>query len=247
MSKPRFDDLPQHVAIIMDGNGRWACDHGLPRLEGHRRGADVVREITTFARELGIGFLTLYSFSRQNWRRPALEVAGLMALLEDFCGHERQTLMQHEIRLTTIGDISRLPHSTRTALTRLMQQTASNQQMTLCLAIDYGGREEILAAVNKLAADVAHGLRGSAAIDEGTFSEALQTHALPDPDLLIRTSGEQRISNFLLWQLAYAELHFSEARWPEFTRQHFTQALHDYARRERRFGGTGLHAAAQGV
>lgn len=230
---------PTHVAIIMDGNGRWAADRGMPRLEGHRKGADVVRDITTFARELGIGYLTLYSFSRQNWRRPPAEVAGLMHLLEDFCSRERDTLMRNDIRLTTIGESERLPASTRKALDTLIEETADNRSMTLCLAVDYGGREELVIAMRRLAADVKAKRVSVDSIDESSLESRLSTALMPDPDLLIRTSGELRISNFLLWQLAYAELHFCASRWPEFSRQDFRAALVDFASRERRFGATG--------
>ncbi len=247
MELPDTSRRPRHVAIIMDGNGRWASDHGMPRLEGHRKGADVVRDITTFARELGVGYLTLYSFSRQNWRRPAEEVAGLMALLEEYCVRERATLMDNDIRLITIGDLSRIPHSTRRALGALRELTASNKSMTLCLAVDYGGREEIVGAVKSLVAHLHDKQLDAAEIDEASIQQHLQTAALPDPDLLIRTSGEQRISNFLLWQLAYAELHFTDARWPEFSRRHFAQALTDFAQRERRFGGTGAECHVEGL
>lgn len=235
--------VPQHVAVIMDGNGRWAQDQGLVRLEGHRRGAKVVRDITTYARELGVPYLTLYSFSKQNWRRPPLEVAGLMALLENYCRDERATLMENRIRLTTIGDIKRLPSSTRNALATLCEETRHNTSMTLCLAIDYGGREEIVSAVRRLANDWQAGEISADSIDEAAIEARLDTAQMPDPDLLIRTSGECRVSNFLLWQLAYAELHFTKVRWPDFTRAHFFAALQDYQSRQRRFG----HTEAQGL
>ena len=235
---PDKSQRPQHVAIIMDGNGRWATDRQQPRLEGHRKGADVVRDLTTFARELGIGHLTLYSFSRQNWRRPPTEVAGLMLLLEDYCASEHETLMKHQIRLKTIGELSRLPASTRRALQKAVDATAGNRMMTLTLAVDYGGREELVGAVKRLALDLRSKRLHAENIDESAISSRLDTAFMPDPDLLIRTSGELRISNFLLWQLAYAELHFTDVCWPDFTRAHFTHALWDFARRERRFGAT---------
>lgn len=238
MHVPEPAQRPRHVAVIMDGNGRWAADHNLPRLEGHRRGADVVRDITTFARELQIPYLTLYSFSRQNWRRPADEVAGLMALLEDYCARELATLMKNQIRLVTIGDTTRIPASTRQALTNLAAATANNRMMTLCLAVDYGGREEIVSAARRLVQDVQERRLNLEDIDEDTVSRRLDTAAMPDPDLLIRTSGERRVSNFLLWQLAYSEMHFTAARWPEFGRKHFVTALQDFATRQRRYGGT---------
>ena len=228
----------------MDGNGRWAQELGLPRLEGHRRGAQVVRDITTFARELGISYLTLFSFSRQNWRRPADEVGGLMGLLEDYCRRERETLMRHEIRLRTIGQVARLPVSTRRALTTLAEQTADNRRMTLCLAVDYGAREEMVAAARRVAESVQRGALAPESIDEAAVADHLDTSGMPDPDLLIRTSGERRISNFLLWQLAYAELYFTPTCWPDFGRRDFAAALCDFAARERRFGGTRLMTSA---
>lgn len=240
--KRRANHYPKHVAIIMDGNGRWAEERGQKRLEGHRQGAQVVRDITTCARELGISYLTLYSFSRQNWRRPPDEVAGLMELLEDYCQKEQDTLMHHEIRLTTIGDTRRLPSATQDALLGLAQATAHNRMMTLCLAVDYGGREEIVGAVRRLAHQVAGAQLSADAIDEAAISRHLDTACMPDPDLLIRTSGEKRVSNFLLWQLAYSELHFCPVRWPDFGRQHFIDALDDYSSRQRRFGQTHVMA-----
>jgi undecaprenyl diphosphate synthase len=234
---PELARRPRHVAVIMDGNGRWATDRGLPRLEGHRRGADVVRDITTYARELEIRYLTLYSFSVQNWRRPHEEVSGLMLLLEDYCKKERPTLMKNAIRLATIGSLERLPASTRNAVQALMRETENNRAMTLTLALDYGGREEIVRAVQKLAKDVQDRRLTADAIDEEEIQARLDTAALPDPDLVIRTSGEERVSNFLLWQIAYAELYFTSVRWPDFGRDDFAQALAEYARRDRRFGG----------
>jgi undecaprenyl diphosphate synthase len=231
----------------MDGNGRWAAENHLARLQGHRRGADVVRDITTFARELGIGYLTLYSFSRQNWRRPAEEVTGLMGLLEDYCAREVETLMQHDIRLVTIGDSSRIPHSTRQALQALTEQTQGNASMTLCLAVDYGGREEIVDAIKRMGHDLRAERLKLEDLDEATVDAYLQTAAMPDPDLLIRTSGEQRISNFLLWQLAYAEMHFCDAYWPQFERRHFARALIDFAQRDRRFGGPAPQICLEGL
>jgi undecaprenyl diphosphate synthase len=236
LTVPEKSARPRHVAIIMDGNGRWAVERGLARIEGHRRGADVVREITTFARELDISYLTLYSFSVQNWRRPPFEVAGLMQLLCDYCQTELPTLMKNDIRLAVIGDLSRLPPKTRTAVHHTMNQTGKNRSMTLTLALDYGGREEIVKAARRLAEDVASGRLAPSAVNEETLGERLDTADMPDPDLVIRTSGERRISNFLLWQMAYAELHFTEVRWPDFGRGDFATALRDYAGRERRFG-----------
>jgi undecaprenyl diphosphate synthase len=238
VSTPVREQRPKHVAIIMDGNGRWAQERGLERLEGHRKGADVVRDITTFARELQIPYLTLYSFSVQNWRRPPVEVAGLMELLEEYCQKERDTLMDNGISLATIGDLSKLPESTRSAVTNLIEETADNRAMTLTLAIDYGGREELVAAVRRLAHDVRQKRIAPDKIDETAIETRLDTALFPDPDLLIRTSGEMRLSNFLLWQVAYAELYFTDVRWPDFSRDDFTAALAEFAGRERRFGAT---------
>lgn len=239
--KPR---RPRHVAIIMDGNGRWAVERNLPRLAGHRRGADVVRNITTFARELGIAYLTLFSFSRQNWRRPPEEVAGLMKLLADYCRDERDTLMKNDVRLVTIGQLTRLPEEVRQALETLIEATAGNRSMTLTLAVDYGAREEIAEAVRRIAQDVRSKRLSPEQIDESLIEAHLDTALMPDPDLVIRTSGEMRVSNFLLWQLAYSELYFTELRWPDFSRQHFSDALWAFARRERRYGATSAQLAA---
>lgn len=236
-SVPDFKERPRHVAVIMDGNGRWAKEQGLNRIEGHRRGADVVREITTFARELELRCLTLFSFSAQNWRRPPHEVAGLMLLLEEYCEQELPTLIENDIRLNVIGTLERFPESTRNAVHSTMNRTATHRSMTLTLALDYGGREELLAATQRLARDVAAGRLDPADVDEEALSSRLDTAGLPDPDLIIRTSGEHRISNFLLFQLAYAELHFTEVRWPDFGRDEFARALWEFAARERRFGG----------
>jgi undecaprenyl diphosphate synthase len=235
---PEKKRRPKHVAVIMDGNGRWAESRGESRLVGHKRGADVVREITTYARELEIQYLTLYSFSAQNWRRPPLEVAGLMTLLHDYCQQELPTLMKNGIRLSVIGDLGRLPPRTRTAVLATMDATHRNRDMTLTLALDYGGREELVKAMRLIAADVKAGRVSPDTIDEEMVAAHLDTGDMPDPDLVIRTSGEKRVSNFLLWQLAYAELHFTDVRWPDFSRADFARALHEYAGRERRFGAT---------
>lgn len=234
---PDKASLPVHVAMIMDGNGRWAHEHGLPRIEGHRRGADVVRDITTFAREIGVQYLTLYSFSVQNWRRPPEEVAALMQLLEDYCQKELPTLMKNQIRLCTIGNLTRLPESTRQALQKTMQATAENDKMILTLAVDYGGREELLKAVRTIVEDVERGRMQLDDLDEASIAAALDTKRLPDPDFVIRTSGEQRVSNFLLWQIAYSELYFTEVFWPDFSRDDFSRALWAFKARQRRFGG----------
>ena len=234
---PDPDMLPHHVAVIMDGNGRWATDRGLPRLEGHRQGANVVRDITTFCCEIGIGYLTLYSFSVQNWQRPPDEVAGLMSLLEDFCRDEKETLMKNRVRLTTIGRLDRLPDLTREAVLRLCEETNGNDGMLLTLALDYGGREELVCAFQELAFEIERGELSANSVDASLLRERLTTSEIPDPDLVLRTSGELRVSNFLLWQIAYAEFVFLETYWPDLTRQDFAAAIEEYTTRQRRFGG----------
>jgi undecaprenyl diphosphate synthase len=231
--------LPQHVAIIMDGNGRWAQCQGLPRVEGHRRGAKSVRTVVRAAREIGLKALTLYAFSAQNWRRPNEEVGLLMQLLHDYLIEERSEIMENSIRLTAIGQVSRLPGFVRDPLDALIADSANNKGMTLCLALSYGGRESIVEAASALAQKVVSGALSAADISENMFSEALQTGHLPQLDLLIRTSGEQRLSNFMLWEASYAELCFTETLWPEFGREHLLACLEQYGNRERRFGLTG--------
>ena len=231
-------ETPRHVAIIMDGNGRWAQRRGLPRLEGHRRGADTVRDITTAAREIGLKYLTLYSFSVQNWQRPVDEVKGLMDLLEEYCIGERELLMKHDIRLNLIGRLSNLPESTRQAFEELREVTKDNSSMVLTLAIDYGGREELIEAAKAMAEAVAQGKLQPEDIDEARFSSQLGTSDIPDPDLMIRTSGEVRLSNFLLWQSAYTELLFTDVLWPDFDPLQFKDCMTDFSMRQRRFGAT---------
>jgi len=230
--------LPRHAAIIMDGNGRWAQEHGLPRVEGHRQGAKAVREVVRAGREIGLRALTLYAFSAQNWERPPEEVATLMQLLRDYVIEERDEIMENEIRLTAIGEIDRLPKFVREPLDALVGESASNSKMTLCLALSYGGRESIVSAVQALAASVASGALLPAGITEQRISASLQTAGLPQLDLLIRTSGEERLSNFLLWEAAYAELYFTETYWPAFGKPDLYEALDSFRRRERRFGRT---------
>jgi undecaprenyl diphosphate synthase len=222
----------------MDGNGRWAEQRGLPRLEGHRVGADSVRDITRASRELGIEALTLYAFSSQNWARPAAEVAGLMDLLRDFLVSERAEIMDNGIRLEAIGDVDRLPPHVTGPLVELRAASASNQGMVLTLALSYGGRESIARAMRAMADDVAAGRLQPNQVDVERVSGYLPTHRLPPLDLLIRTSGEQRVSNFLLWEIAYAELIFTETPWPEFRRQDLYRCLEQFGGRERRFGLT---------
>ena len=226
--------LPRHVAIIMDGNGRWARARGLHRLEGHRKGAESVRDVTRYCRSIGIQCLTLYAFSSENWQRPPEEVTGLMQLLRDYLIDERPEIMDNDIRLTAIGRVDKLPPFVKEPLDALRRDSAGNKSMTLCLALSYGGKESILDAVRAaLAAGV-----NPAALDEATLTRHLPTADLPPVDLLVRTSGEQRISNFLLWESAYAELWFTDVLWPEFRREHLKVAFDDFGRRERRFGLT---------
>ena len=232
------DDLPRHIAIIMDGNGRWAKRRGLPRIEGHRKGADSVREVTRAARELGIEALTLYAFSSQNWDRPIEEVRMLMALLRDYLVDERSEILDNGIRLTTIGNIDRLPDFVREPLLALKADSAKNTGMTLCLALSYGGREAIVDAARSLVEQVLAGEIRTQDVNELSFSEALCTRELPPLDLVIRTSGEQRLSNFLLWEVAYAELCFTDTLWPDFRRPDLMDAIAAFQGRERRFGLT---------
>jgi undecaprenyl diphosphate synthase len=230
--------LPRHVAIIMDGNGRWAQAHGLPRVEGHRQGAKAVREVVRAARETGLGALTLYAFSAQNWQRPADEVATLMQLLRDYVIDERAEIMDNDIRLVAIGEVERLPFFVKDPLDALVRDSAANTSMTLCLALSYGGRESIVAAARALCDAVTSGALAAEDIDEQRFTGALQTGGLPQLDLLIRTSGEERLSNFLLWEAAYAELYFTDTYWPAFGKAELYQALDSFRGRERRFGRT---------
>jgi len=232
-------NLPRHVGIIMDGNGRWARSRGLPRVAGHREGAKAVDRVVTACRRRGIGTLTLFAFSSQNWVRPTLEVQALMALLAEYVRSERRTILDNGIRLTAIGEIDALPDAPRTALAELMAESARNDGMTLCLALSYGGREEIAAAAREAAARAARGEIDPASITVETFEKLLWSAALGPVDLLIRTSGELRISNFLLWGLAYAELHFTDTFWPDFGERDLDLAIDAYARRERRFGALG--------
>jgi undecaprenyl diphosphate synthase len=236
MSETETRRLPRHVGIIMDGNGRWAMRQGRPRLEGHRVGADSVRDVTRAARELGIEALTLYAFSSQNWQRPVDEVAGLMALLREYLLGERSEILDNAIRLDAIGDVERLPPVVKEPLDELRAASAANHGMTLTLALSYGGRESIARAVRAAVRDAAAGALSPDDVDVERFNAYLPTAKLPPLDLLIRTSGEQRISNFMLWEIAYAELIFVDVMWPEFRRQHLYQCLEEYAARERRYG-----------
>ncbi len=237
--------VPTHIAIIMDGNGRWAEERGLPRLAGHQQGAQTVREITTACRELGVKHLTLYSFSTENWSRPDDEVDGLMNLLRGYLIDELPTLQKNGVKLLTIGDTSRLPLLVRTGLEATKAATSSLSGMTLTLALSYGSRDEIVGAVKRTAKAVKAGKIDVDAIDAGYFASQLETAGTPDPDLVIRTSGEHRVSNFLLWQLAYAELYFAEVAWPDFGRAHLDAALVSFSQRQRRFGKTGAQMKAK--
>ena len=229
--------LPRHVAIIMDGNGRWAQSRSLPRVEGHRRGAKSVKEVVRAARELGLPALTLYAFSYQNWKRTADEVATLMQLLRDYVIDERPEILENGIRLVAIGDVDRLPEFVRGPLDDLIRDSAHNRAMTLCLALSYGGRESLVAAARTLCERVRRGELLPSDVTEERITETLQTNGLPQLDLLVRTSGEERLSNFLLWESAYAELYFTDTFWPDFGPDEFRSALEDYAQRRRRFGG----------
>ena len=232
------DRLPEHVAIIMDGNGRWAKKQGLARVFGHQKGVETVHEITTAAAELGLKYLTLYTFSTENWNRPKEEVDAIMTLLVDTIAKERPTLMKNNVRLLTIGDTNRLPDEARKKYLQLIDDTAGNTGLSLVLALSYSSRWEITEAMKRIAHKIESGEMKADDITEQTLTDNLTTACIPDPDLLIRTSGEYRISNFLLWQLAYSEMYFTDCYWPEFTREEFYKALVDYAQRERRFGKT---------
>jgi undecaprenyl diphosphate synthase len=230
--------LPRHVAVIMDGNGRWAEARGLPRVAGHREGSEAVRAVTRAARRVGLEALTLYAFSSENWARPDEEVGALMQLLAEFLESERGEMMANGIRLNAIGELDRLPSAVREKLAAVRAETANNRGLTLTLALSYGGRQELVAAARQAAAAKGPDLEAS------DLEAALQTAGLPDLDLLVRTSGERRISNFLLWQCAYAELLFTETLWPDFRDGELFAAIADYQARERRFGLTGAQVAS---
>jgi undecaprenyl diphosphate synthase len=240
-SLPNIDPLPRHVAIIMDGNGRWAKQRGLPRIEGHRRGAESVRTITTAAREFGIQHLTLYAFSTENWNRPKTEIGALMRLLKHYLHVEVETMNKNNIRLQVIGRIHDLPEDVRVQLDASMAATAHNNGMNLILALSYSGRAELTDAVRVIAEKARGDELLPKDITEATITEHLYTRDFPDPDLLIRTSGEMRISNFLLWQLSYTEFVITNTLWPDFGREQFHEALQEYSKRQRRFGGVHDH------
>ena len=237
-NKINFDKLPQHVAIIMDGNGRWAKQNGKARVFGHKSGVKSVRSVTEGAAELGIKYLTLYAFSTENWNRPKAEVTALMQLLVTTIAKETKTLNKNNIRLDAIGDLSSLPKNCNSELLKAIENTSKNDGMTLVLALSYSSRWEILNAVNSLLIDVKLGKVDRNNITEDNFKNYLCTKDIPDPELIIRTSGEHRISNFLLWQAAYSEFYFTKLLWPEFRKENFWDAIEDYQNRERRFGKT---------
>lgn len=231
------DAVPRHVAIIMDGNGRWAAKRGVPRIFGHRAGAKAVRESIIGCLELGVEYLTIYSFSSENWRRTADEVNGLMALFVEVLESELDNLMRQGVRVRVVGSADGVPSATMDAFRRTEDKTRENTRLTLAVALNYGGRMEITHATRRIAEQVAAGTLDPSAIDEDVIAEHLYTSGMPDPDLIIRTSGEMRISNFLLWQLAYSELWVTATLWPDFKRGDLLRAVLDYQQRARRFGG----------
>lgn len=230
--------LPQHIAVIMDGNGRWAKQKGAERIYGHENGVKSVRETVEAAAELGIKYLTLYAFSTENWNRPQEEVMALMQLLVHTISAETKTLNENNIRLAAIGDLKSLPSDCYNELQEAIKKTAGNNRTTLVLALSYSSRWEIINAVKEIAQKVQDGLMQASTINEDTINSHLCTADMPEPELMIRTSGENRISNFLLWQLAYAELYFTDKLWPDFRKEDFYEAIVDYQNRERRFGKT---------
>ncbi len=234
--------LPRHVAIIMDGNGRWAKKRLLNRIQGHEKGAEAVRNITESCIEFGIPYLTLYAFSTENWSRPEAEIGALMGLLRKFLDSREEELVRNGIRLSSIGQVDRLPLTVQSALNRVRKRTAHNRKLTLTLALSYGGRSEIVDACRNIGRQIAAGSLDPDRIDEATFAGHLYDGELPDPDILIRTSGENRLSNFLLWQIAYAEFFFVETLWPDFGRDEFIRILEEFQNRDRRYGKIGVGA-----
>jgi undecaprenyl diphosphate synthase len=232
------ENLPQHLAIIMDGNGRWAKKQGFLRAYGHENGTKSVKKIVETSAEIGIKNLTLYAFSTENWNRPKLEINTLMNILIKYLKDELSTLTKNNIKLNTIGNIEKLPVSAQKELLEVIEKTKNNTRMTLTLALSYGSREELISAIKTISFKVKNNIISTDDIDELIINEHLYTQNLPDVDLLIRTSGEHRISNFLLWQIAYAELYFTNVLWPDFTEEHLYEAIHSYQKRERRFGKT---------
>ena len=231
--------LPKHVAVIMDGNGRWAKKRGISRIRGHEKGAEAVRQIVRTSREIGISWLTLYAFSEENWKRPKHEIQALMKLLNRFLKSELKEMQENGIRLKTIGRTHKLPDDTRQILIDTIEKTASNKDLVLTLALSYGGRQEIMDAIRNIATRIEQGRISANEISEQLISNALYTEDMPEPDLLIRTSGEYRISNFLLWQIAYTEIYITPTLWPDFGKEEYLAAIQDFQERERRFGATG--------
>ena len=238
IDKSELKTIPRHIAIIMDGNGRWAKERGLPRIAGHREGINSVREITKICGEIGVKYLTLYTFSTENWSRPKTEVKALMTLLLSTIKKEIKELHKNDVKFSTIGDISILPKGTVKGIKEGEKLTFDNSGLNLILALNYGSRQEIISAVNNIVYDVKKGSLDSNSIDENIFSSYLDTNNCPDPDLLIRTSGELRISNFLLWQSAYTEMYLTNTYWPSFRENELFTAIFDFQNRERRFGKT---------
>ena len=234
---PPLPPPPRHIAIIMDGNGRWARERGQPRILGHQQGAESVRAVTEACVELGVEFLTVYAFSTENWKRPAEEVSALFTLLEHFIEQELPTLMKNNVRLQAIGRLHELPESCQTALRDAIDQTSKNTATTLILALNYSGRAELTDTVRELCADAAAGRISPEQVDAELISRRLYTRDFPDPDLLIRTSGELRLSNFLLWQLSYTEIYVTQKLWPDFGKEDLRTAVADYSKRQRRYGG----------
>ena len=233
---PGVATMPTHLAIIMDGNGRWAARRGLPRVAGHRAGVEAVRRVLRATMEAGIGWLTLYAFSSENWRRPAAEISDLTGLMRHFLRNEITQLHEHGVRLRIIGDRTRFDADIQTELAAAERRTAGNTRLNLVVALSYGGRAEIVAAARAAAEAARAGTLDPATLDEADFADRLFTTGIPDPDLILRTSGEQRLSNFLLWQSAYAELMFLDVLWPDFGPEHFAAAMAAFTRRDRRFG-----------
>lgn len=245
-TEPELDlqRVPKHVAIVMDGNGRWAESKNKPRLHGHRQGALSVREIVETAAEVGISILTLYAFSSENWRRPENEVSGLMAILKSYLESELARMLKNDIRLICIGDLEKIPDGVRQVLFETIDKTKDNKRLVLNLALSYGSRDEITRAAKTIARKCCQGLLDHRQITQETISEHLYTAELPEPDLFIRTGGEKRLSNFLLWQASYAEIVFTETKWPDYRREAFLQSLHEFQARERRFGKTSAQLRA---
>jgi undecaprenyl diphosphate synthase len=234
---PDMKKIPTHIAVIMDGNGRWAGQRNLPRIMGHKEGAKSVRVITEACAEIGVKYLTLYAFSTENWKRPEAEINFLMSLLHDYLVKEEKTIIKNKIRFRVIGGISRLPEKVRDKIKYLESRSKKHTGLNMIIALNYGSRSEIASAVKKIASAVKKGALKLKDITEKTISDNLYTKGVPDPDLLIRTSGEMRISNFLLWQLAYSEIYITDILWPDFRKKELLDAIFDFQKRDRRFGG----------